>query len=343
MPIGRTTRAARLAEPERARRVLVLANGDEAGAGGADRVAHGDARAVDVDALRVIVVADGITRRFGGLTAVNALRRLRERGGAKQLNSLLNERNPHVRAAAIRALGDLGEKDAAPRILSLLRDDSSYVRSAAAEALGKLGDRTAILPLLHVLSGEANTNDVAAGLVVGTGDKFLAELQLNQVQTKTRAVEALGVLRAPEAVEPIIDYGLKSEDAGLRAVSAHALGRIADPRAIVPLENVVRNYYVSAPTDLEAGLVINPGANKVADETRQMKEKESRVRASVAWALGQIGDASAKETLLKAMNDQNSLVRDAALEALAKISEKQEAKEILATDGKKNAPAPKPH
>jgi HEAT repeat protein len=61
------------------------------------------------------------------------------------------------------------------------------------------------------------------------------------------------------------------------------------------------------------------------DETMRLrKEKESRVRASVAWALGQIADPSAQEILRRAMNDDNSLVRDAAAEALAKIAEKQE-------------------
>jgi len=44
----------------------------------------------------------------------------------------------------------------------------------------------------------------------------------------------------------------------------------------------------------------------------------------VAWALGQIGDANAKEILMRAVNDENSLVRDAAAEALAKVTEKQE-------------------
>jgi HEAT repeat protein len=57
---------------------------------------------------------------------------------------------------------------------------------------------------------------------------------------------------------------------------------------------------------------------------RLRNEKESRVRASVAWALGQLGDPSALDTLKRALNDENSLVRDAAAEALAKISEKQE-------------------
>lgn len=122
---------------------------------------------------------------------------------------------------------------------------------------------------------------------------------------------------------------------GVRAVSAYALGQIGDARAVEPLQAVVRGYYQAAPSGLDLENVFNPGGEKVADEARRLKEKESRVRASVTWALGQIGDPSAKETLLKAMNDQNSLVRDSAFEALAKINEKQEAQQISLTDPKK--------
>ncbi|MEI6082832.1 MAG: HEAT repeat domain-containing protein [Verrucomicrobiota bacterium] len=287
------------------------------------------------DQLPVIIEGTNDSEPQVQLAAVNALRRLKERGAGKQLNACLTDKNPHVRAAAVRAIGDLGEKEASIRILPLLRDESSYVRSAAAEALGKLGDRTAIIPLIQVLTGEKLPDDPKAGLVIGSGDKFLADLELTKVQTRTRAIEALGVLRAPEAVEPIIKNGLTAEDAGVRAVSAYALGQIGDVRAVEPLKDVVRSYYLTAPTDLD--YVINPGGGeKVADEARRMKEKESRVRASVTWALGQIGDAAAKETLLKAMNDQNSLVRDSAFEALAKIAEKEEAQQI-ATDAKKKS------
>lgn len=256
------------------------------------------------------------------LAAVNALQRLRERGATEQLLTKLGDPNPHVRAAVCRALGDIGEKSAGPKIVPLLRDDNGYVRGAAAEALGKLGDRSSIAPLLQVLSGD-NISDQSEGVVIGTKTDFLAGFsELTGVQQKTRAVEALGVLRAPEAVDPIIKHGLKSEDPVLRAVSAYSLGQIRDGRAIEPLQDAVRPYYSVAPTDLE--YVIDPGTTKVDDEARRLKEKEARVRASVAWALGQLGDPSARDTLLKAVNDQNSLVRDAAVEALAKIAEREE-------------------
>jgi HEAT repeat protein len=260
------------------------------------------------------------------LAAVTALRKMRERGGADVLLSKLSDPNPHVRAVAARALGDMGDRTVSAKLVPLLRDESGYVRSAAAEALGKLGDRTAIAPLIQVLAGEKPLENGQGdnGLVIGNGSSFLAEMsKLTEVQQKTRVVEALGVLRAPEAVDPIIKYGLKADDASLRAVSAYSLGEIRDPRAVEPLQDAVRPYYKAAPVDLEN--VIDTGsAGPVPDSMRIQREQEARVRASVAWALGQIGDGAAHDTLEQALNDQNSLVRDAAAEALAKISERAE-------------------
>jgi HEAT repeat protein len=100
-----------------------------------------------------------------------------------------------------------------------------------------------------------------------------------------------------------------------------SLGKIGEVRAVQPLEATVRPYYDTAPDDNQ-GVTISSG--QVDENMRLRKEKESRVRASVAWALGQIADPSAQEILRRAMNDENSLVRDAAAEALAKITEKQE-------------------
>jgi HEAT repeat protein len=260
------------------------------------------------------------------LAAVTALRKMRERGGADVLLSKISDPNPHVRAVAARALGDMGDRTVSAKLVPLLRDESGYVRSAAAEALGKLGDRTAIAPLIQVLAGQRplENGQGESGLVIGNNSTFLAEMsKLTEVQQKSRVVEALGVLRAPEAVDPIIKYGLKADDASLRAVSAYSLGEIRDARAVEPLQDAVRPYYKTAPVDLEN--VIDTGsAGPVPDSMRIQREQEARVRASVAWALGQIGDGAAHDTLEQALNDQNSLVRDAAAEALAKISERAE-------------------
>ncbi len=67
---------------------------------------------------------------------------------------------------------------------------------------------------------------------------------------------------------------------------------------------------------------------------------------TVVWALGQIADPAAQQTLTHALNDDNSLVRNNAVEALANLKEKQEREQQLAdtrTKAPLNAsPAPAP-
>jgi HEAT repeat protein len=159
-------------------------------------------------------------------------------------------------------------------------------------------------------------------LIIGGGQALLPEVaRMKEVEEKTKAVQALGELADPTAVDPIIRYGLKADDPGIRAESAVALGKTKDRRAVVPLTEAVKPYYDSAPVDVE-GVIQDMGS--VPDTARQMKEREARVRASVAWALGQIADPRAHEILVRAANDDNSLVRDAAAEALARITEREE-------------------
>ena len=259
------------------------------------------------------------------LAAVQALRRLQGPGMLASLETKCTDADPNIRAESARALGNIGDRQAVSNLVELLHDDNGFVRSAAAESLGQLGDRTATVALIQVLTGEKThpaQGSEQDGLVISAQSGALPELaKLKLVEEKINATKALGDIRDPAAVDALIDSGLKAEDAGLRAESAVSLGKIVEPRAVKPLEATVRPYYDAAPEDTQ-GVTISTGP--IDENMRLRKEKESRVRASVAWALGQIADPSAQEILRRAMNDENSLVRDAAAEALAKISEKQE-------------------
>jgi HEAT repeat protein len=259
------------------------------------------------------------------LAAVQALRRLRGDNVVEALDTKCNDTDANVRAESARTLGMLGERKALPKLVELLRDSNGFVRAAAAEALGKLGDRSATSALIAVLTGdnkEAASASEQEGLVIGTQPGSLPEIaRMKVIEEKIIAAKALGDIRDPASVDPLIEHGLKSEDAGLRAESAVSLGKIGEPRAVEPLEDAVRPYYEAAPAEAK-GITIATGP--IDEKARLMKEKESRVRASVVWALGRLGDASAKEIVTRAVDDENSLVRDAAAEALARISEKEE-------------------
>src|SRR5438046_570712 len=54
---------------------------------------------------------------------------------------------------------------------------------------------------------------------------------------------------------------------------------------------------------------------------QRLVSTELYVRSTAAWALGEIRDPDARLTLQRAVGDINSLVRDAAKEALAKLPE----------------------
>jgi HEAT repeat protein len=275
--------------------------------------------------LPAVIAALNDTDPMVRFAAVQALRRLRGDSVGEALDAKCNDTDANVRAEAARTLGILGERKALPKLVDLLRDSNGFVRAAAAEALGRLGDRSATSALIGVLTGDIKQSAPASdqdGLVIGTQPGPLPEIaKMKVIEEKIIAAKALGDIRDPASVDSLIERGLKAEDAGLRAESAVSLGKIGEPRAIEPLEAAVRPYYQAAPADAD-GITIATGP--IDEKVRLMKEKESRVRASVAWALGQIGDANAKEILTHAVNDENSLVRDAAAEALAKITEKEE-------------------
>jgi HEAT repeat protein len=259
------------------------------------------------------------------LAAVQALRKLQGPGMLESLETKCNDADPNVRAESARALGNIGDRRAVPKLVELLRDQNGFVRSATAEALGQLGDRTATLALIQVLTGEKKNPTPGSeeeGIVIGTQQGVLPDIaKMKQVEEKIIATKALGDIGDPAAVDSLIQHGLKSDAPELQAETAVSLGKIGDGRAVKPLEQTVRPYYESVPDDTEGHTISD---SRVDETVRLRNEKESRVRASVAWALGQLADPSAQDTLKRALNDENSLVRDAAAEALAKISEKQE-------------------
>jgi HEAT repeat protein len=138
---------------------------------------------------------------------------------------------------------------------------------------------------------------------------------------RSEAAKALGTIRDPFSVEPLIDtlrdknmqvrddviqalqqigtpsvdrliFALKDGDIHIRSSSAIILGEIRDSRAVVPL--------------IEA-----------------LRDESWVVRSEAAKALGNVQDPRAIEPLRDAMNDRDSYVRDIAAGALENILRKK--------------------
>ena len=116
----------------------------------------------------------------------------------------------------------------------------------------------------------------------------LARYIVELAEEKRREEEKERELRRFKEGHPFI-VALYDDDWRLRKCAADALGKLKDTQAVEPLSEVL------------------------------LRDGDADVRASAAWALGEIGDASAVEKLIKALNDEDSGVREKAVAALGKM------------------------
>ncbi len=126
---------------------------------------------------------------------------------------LAKDKNPEDKGAVARALGDLKDPACVPALadaLDLSASDgaTSRMNSAIAQVLGSLGDPRAVPALLKLLKSK---------------DDYV----------RIDAIQALGALKAQDAVEPLMELALddaSSPQVNRRAVAA--LGDIGDAKAV---------------------------------------------------------------------------------------------------------------
>ena len=168
--------------------------------------------------------------------------------------------------------------------------------------MGEIGDKKALEPLIQSL--EKNGNYVAINYaLVKLGDERAVEpLIQSMIRGSSSSVHALGLLKNPAAVEPLM-AALKSNYSNIRIAAAKALGQIGDKRAVDPLIELLN------------------------------VDNEMWACANAAWALGELGDPKAISHIQNALANKNfsyidddynehtqNPARTAYLEALEKLS-----------------------
>jgi HEAT repeat protein len=243
----------------------------------------------------------------------------------------LKDRDRAVRKAAVQALGRLADEQAVEPLIAVLQDRNHSVRRAAAEALGRLHFLRASEHLIRALHDEdAQVRTSAAYSLAWNGwqpedaahcalliKTLLTVLQDKNSRARKQAIEALGKIRNPQAMNALL-MALQNEDFSVRHAAArsvatwgeaalkpliaflkgmpfkgwaavvYALGEIGDSRAVEPLLTVLRNG-----------------------------DQETHVNAIVA--LGKIRDIRAIEYLLPSLHDVDSRVRRVTVDALGNI------------------------
>jgi HEAT repeat protein len=176
-----------------------------------------------------------------------------------------------------------GERKAAvPHLVRILQDRDAHARARgeAAIALGEIGDPAAVAPLVEAARPDTRERD---------------EMEANR-----HIADALGALRAPQAVRVLTDL-LRSPDGFTQVAAIDALGRIGDPAAVDALVAVATGEGVEPFTARKALLALGRigDARASAAVLRMLFEERPGVSffPEAAFAAVQIGSPMAAPLL----------------------------------------------
>ena len=251
--------------------------------------------------------------------AASALGRM---GGAKAVTPLIEALRLRDTTAVIQALGKLRDEGAVEAILPFLRHKDAFVREIAVEALGRIGD-IRVISALNESAQRDNAIEVrleaAAALYALAYEK---ERQLdrlisaqNDTETADRAFRLLANAKAEVAVPKLIDI-------------------LADPA-----DDPGRPHKASQQEWAAAALVEILGKGAVPHLTKALQENTSEcVRRTCARKLGELKVPSVVAPLVKALDDREAIVSDAAARALGSIRNPTAIQPLIELLSKKDKP-----
>lgn len=185
------------------------------------------------------------------------------------IDVLENDKNGSVRLYAARALGELGDLEATDPLIKSLREDRNVdVRVRAARALGKLGGEDVVMPLVEALSDDnSQVCMTAADALVEIGPiavrPLVKSLKNERVNVRCDSTRALGELGDAQAVPYLVEM-LQDDWVNVRIYAVQSLGKLGDCRAtdalIGVMQNTEENDLVRAGAAAALGLFKDPRA-----------------------------------------------------------------------------------
>ena len=214
-------------------------------------------------------------------------------GLAGRLLDDLKARDVWRRARAADLLGRLAVRGAVPALIAALKDDSEDVRTVAARSLAMIGDPAAVPALAGALADPSRwTVSIIAENLMRMGPRavppLLYLLGAPDPNVRVAAVQILGEIRDPLAVDPLVAVAGGDRDLNMRAQAAAALGKLGGPKAARALE-------------------------------RGLGDQAWQVRAQAAKALGRLGHPEVAPLLAETMPDVHWWVRLNCAEALVRL------------------------
>jgi HEAT repeat protein len=169
------------------------------------------------------------------------------REGATEFLPFLEHKNPMVRGTAVQSLADLKATEYFPKLMSMLGSKDQALSSrvlGGLETMARLPDfkDQAIPMILDAIrsSQDARAKAQAAMLagqlqIVEGRDSITELLQNDSAEVRAMAVQALGEMKDPSVVQPLVDAMILERDRWTKVQMIQALEKIKSYDAIQPL------------------------------------------------------------------------------------------------------------
>jgi HEAT repeat protein len=203
--------------------------------------------------------------------AASALGRLRDTSAVRALGNAIGDPFPEVRVEAVRALGVIDDEAVLGFLVAALQDADPWVRTVASEVLTqwsspavakrlagvlavpnlrgaaidllkKIGPSSQELLIDVLLHGSPEVVPIVGDLlgdVVGVG-RLAGRLGSTEADGRLRAVEAIGAIGGPDAVEALVGV-LSDPDERIRLRTTQLLAALGDPRGARAIVDAVLN------------------------------------------------------------------------------------------------------
>lgn len=144
---------------------------------------------------------------------------------------------------------------------------------------------------------------------------LLEKLQQGDITTRSRAASALGLIKDPQAVEPLIQ-ALKDESSTVRLSAASVLGRMNDQSAIKPLLELLKDENKDVQLVAGMSLGILKAFEAIEPLTAYLEDEDWQIRYGTIIALAQMQDDRVIEPIQKGLKDKHKEVRKVASQML---------------------------
>ncbi|MCX7753302.1 MAG: HEAT repeat domain-containing protein [Blastocatellia bacterium] len=205
------------------------------------------------------------------------------------------------RRDALLALSAFHDPALLPLFQMAAQDSEASVRAAAIMALGQFNPTEASMGLKEVIP------------------LLLQAVRDSHPLVRRAAAWTLGRVRDPRATNALREAA-RDSDAAVRAAAIEALAEHPDDVALPTLLERLQDK--DAFVRRQAARALGRWRAQAATIpliTRMTREKDPEVKRAIAWALGEIGDPQATETLRTLSRSPDPYLSEAAREALRKV------------------------